>query len=149
MIEKQAIFPHILVPIDGSQSSVKAGKLAIKLAASEGAHISFLYVVDGNIVSQLANASGRIAEQAERELEISGQHYLDYLTQLAIKADLQTNHFLLHGVPSTEIEKLAKQINANLIVIPRMGHQGPRRILIGSVTERVIEFASCPVLVVK
>ncbi len=53
------------------------------------------------------------------------------------------------GEPYQEIVALADEIGVDLIVMGHVGRRGPRRILIGSVTERVIEFAHCPVLVVK
>jgi nucleotide-binding universal stress UspA family protein len=53
------------------------------------------------------------------------------------------------GVPYTEISNLAEKDGANLIVIGQIGRHGPRRLMMGSVTERVIELAPCPVLVVK
>jgi nucleotide-binding universal stress UspA family protein len=52
-------------------------------------------------------------------------------------------------VPFSEITNLAREQGVGLIVIGQMAGRGPRRILIGSVTERVIEHAPCPVLVVK
>jgi nucleotide-binding universal stress UspA family protein len=149
MSEKEKLFHHILVPIDGSQSSVVAGRFAIRLAAAQRARITFIYVVDANVAKELMSASGRVANQVNRELEFSGQRYLDYISQLAENADLNTEQAILHGVPYVEIADFAKRQDVDLIVIARVGFNGPRRILIGSVTERVIEHAPCPVLVMK
>ena len=149
MAETQAIFNHILVPTDGSQPSVAAGRLAIQLAASQRAHITFVYVVDADIVKKITSASSKTTAQIEQELERAGQHYLSYLTRLATDASLTSDQVIRHGVPYGEIESLAREQGIDLIVIARVGQRGPRRILIGSVTERVIEYAPCPVLVVK
>ena len=54
-----------------------------------------------------------------------------------------------HGVPYSDISDLAEEQAADLIVIGQVGGHGPRRLMMGSVTERVIELAPCPVLVVK
>jgi nucleotide-binding universal stress UspA family protein len=62
---------------------------------------------------------------------------------------LTCRRIVRHGTPYSEIEDLAREQNIDLIVMGQVGHRGPRRILIGSVTERVIEYAPCPVLVVK
>ena len=149
MRERQAFFHHILAPINGSQSSVTAGRLAVQLTALHKARITFVYVVDDTVVEELAGVSGRVAKRVQSELELSGQRFLDYLSCLASEADLTSSQVIRHGVPYREITNLAREQGVDLIVIGQVGSRGPRRILIGSVTERVIEHAPCPVLVVK
>lgn len=53
------------------------------------------------------------------------------------------------GDPSTEIIDYAKEIAADLIVLPSHGRKGISRFLLGSVTERVVRLSPCPVLVLK
>lgn len=53
------------------------------------------------------------------------------------------------GDPSTEIIDFAKDISADLIVLPSHGRKGVSRFLLGSVAERVVRLSSCPVLVLK
>ena len=53
------------------------------------------------------------------------------------------------GDPSTEIIDYAKEISADLIVLPSHGRKGISRFLLGSVTERVVRLSPCPVLVLK
>ncbi len=53
------------------------------------------------------------------------------------------------GDPSTEIIDCAKEIAADLIVLPSHGHKGVSRFLLGSVAERVVRLSPCPVLVLK
>jgi nucleotide-binding universal stress UspA family protein len=149
MAERPTIFTHIMVPTDGSQPSVAAGQLAIRLATTHHARITFIYVVDTSVVEELASASGKIAEQVKHELALNGQRYLDHLSRLASKANLVVEQVIGYGTPYSEIESRAREQSVDLIVIGQVGHRGPRRILIGSVTERVIEYAPCPVLVVK
>jgi nucleotide-binding universal stress UspA family protein len=149
MADIQTLFHHILVPTDGSQLSITAGRLAVQLAALHQARITFVYVVDAAVAEGVAGASGGEARQVQGELELSGQRYLDYLSRLASEANLAPNQALRHGVPFSEITNLAREEGVDLIVIGQVGGRGPRRILIGSVTERVIEHAPCPVLVVK
>jgi nucleotide-binding universal stress UspA family protein len=148
-MEERTLFRHILVPTDGSQPSVAAGRLAIQLAVLHRAQITFVYVVDAAVVEELAGASGRMTTQVQQELEATGRRYLDYLSRLAREASLKTNQVIRYGMPYGEIENLAREQEVDLIVIGQVGRRGPRRVLIGSVTERVIERAPCPVLVVK
>jgi nucleotide-binding universal stress UspA family protein len=53
------------------------------------------------------------------------------------------------GDPGTEIAKYGEDISADLIVISSHGRRGFKRLLIGSVAERVVRLAHCPVLVLK
>ncbi len=53
------------------------------------------------------------------------------------------------GDPSTHIVDYAKEIEADLIVMPSHGHKGVSRFLLGSVAERVVRLSPCPVLVLK
>jgi nucleotide-binding universal stress UspA family protein len=149
MAQAHTLFHHLLVPTDGSRLSVTAGRLAVRLAAFHRAQLTFVYVVDTSVVEALADTPDRMAEHVEQELALSGQRYLDYLSNLAANVDLEANQVIRRGVPYREIERLAREQNVDLIVIGQVGQRGPRRILIGSVTERVIECAPCAVLVVK
>jgi nucleotide-binding universal stress UspA family protein len=142
-------FTCILSPIDGSACSINAGQLAIELAAAFRARIVFVYVVDTATVEELARVSRRPLEGIEQEMEANGQRYLHHLAQQASMHSLESQQTVRHGVPYTDISELAKEQRADLIVIGQVGRHGPRRLMMGSVTERVIELAPCPVLVVK
>ncbi|OGO05917.1 MAG: hypothetical protein A2Y73_03505 [Chloroflexi bacterium RBG_13_56_8] len=136
------------------KARAKAEKEAQQLIADaqaeeERARITFVYVVDTSVVEELTDASGGVAKQVRGELERTGQRYLNHLARLATNADLEVNQVIRYGKPYSEIESLALEEHVDLIVIGQVGQRGPRRILIGSVTERVIEYAPCPVLIVK
>jgi nucleotide-binding universal stress UspA family protein len=145
----QEIFHRILAPVDGSGPAMEAGKFAIKLATLYAARITFMYVVDAVLVNDLVAVSEKPAEQVQQNLEVTGQRYLDYLARLAAEAQLTVDKFIRHGTPYLEITGLAEELGIDLIVIAQVGQRGLPRILVGSVTERVIEYAPCPVLVVK
>jgi nucleotide-binding universal stress UspA family protein len=140
---------HILVATDGSEASVKAGRLAVRLAGCHNALLTFVYVVDESVAAGLADASGQDIRQVQGNLEQGGQRYLNYLTRLAAGVKLASAQTIRKGEPYEEITALAREQQVDLIVIGQVGRRGLRRILIGSVTERVIEHASCPVMVVK
>lgn len=142
-------FSYVLVPTDGSEYSVAAGRLAIGIAHTYGARLGCLYVVDGTVVNELARFGGKSLDAARRELEDKGQRALQYLSRLAADWGLAAELFVRQGTPHTEILALARQLGVDLIVLGQVGVRGPRRMLIGSVAERVIEAAECPVLVAK
>ncbi len=142
-------FSTILVPTDGSATSRAAGKLAVDLAVANQARLIFIYVVDETVIQELARSSQQESDEIGRKLARSGQRYLDYLANLAQRQHVAAETVLRQGTPHVEIVKEAGQQHADLIVMGHVGQRGPRRILIGSVTERVIEHAECPILVTK
>jgi nucleotide-binding universal stress UspA family protein len=149
MADISSPFTHILVPTDGSHPSMQAGRLAVQLAACQNAQVTFLYVVDQSVASELAGATGRNLQQVQSEMDNTAQRSLDYLTRLASEMGVNSSQEIRHGVPSNEIATLAREQNIDLIAIGQIGSRGPRHFLIGSVTERIIEHSPCPVLVVK
>ena len=149
MAEQQGIFHHILAPTDGSGPSVAAGKLAIRLAVGQRARITFVYVVDTIVADEIRDASGKAVSQVQRELARAGQRYLDHLVHLASRDGLEPSQVVRYGTPHVEIVGLAEEQDVDLVVIAHVGRHGLQRFLIGSVTQRVVEYAPCPVLVVN
>ncbi len=148
MAEQPNLFRHILVPTDGSEASIEAGKLAIRLAGCQEARLTFVYVLDEGVVGELAAARKQERGQVRAELEQKGQRYLDYLKRLADAAGIASSGVIRKGEPCDEITGLAGELKADLIAMGRVGAPGLRRVLIGSLTEMVIENAKCAVLVV-
>jgi nucleotide-binding universal stress UspA family protein len=148
-MEQKIPFAHILVPTDGSDNSVHAGRLAIEMAVLHRSQVTLVYVVDSATVDEIAAATAKTSAAIRRELEIQGRRYLDYLIRLAGASNVQAEQVILHGTPYREIAELARERDVDLIVIGRVGCRGARCALVGSVAERVIEYAHCPVLVVS
>ncbi len=144
-----AIFGHILVPTDGSEASVAAGQMAVRLAAAHKARITFVYVVDDGVIDELARVSRRTESQVRDELEQKGLHYLYYLMRLAVNAGVVSEQETRHGKPYHEIHVLARERRVDLIVMGRASHSRPQQLRIGDVTTRVIDRAPCPVLIVQ
>ena len=137
----------ILIPTDGSDYSVRAAEYGISLAKMLGAEIVAVYVIDTVVLDQIARVAQR--EDVERELKQDGQRYVNYILDLAQKEGVKASSFLAKGRPFEQIVHIAKGFEINLIVMGTYGRRGTERILIGSVAERVIEYSTCPVLVVK
>ncbi len=137
----------ILIPTDGSEHSLRAAEYGIGIAKMVGAQILVVFVVDEVVLDQLAKVTER--EATERELKDDGLGYVNYVLGLAEKAGVNASSMVAEGRPFERIVHLAKELNVDLIVMGTYGRRGAERILIGSVAERVIEYASCPVLVVK
>jgi nucleotide-binding universal stress UspA family protein len=137
----------ILIPTDGSDYSMRAAEFGISVAKLLGAEVMVVYVIDTVVLEQIARLTDR--ENAEKELKEDGQRYVNYVVNLAGKEGVKAASLLAKGRPFEQIVHLAKGLGMNMIVIGTYGRKGAERILIGSVAERVIEYSTCPVLVVK
>ena len=137
----------ILIPTDGSEHSACAAECGISIAKMLGAHITVINVIDKVVLDQFSKVTQR--ENLEQELKHDGQQYLKYILDLAEKEGIKGNSLLTKGEPFEQIVHSAKDLSIDLIVMGTHGRGRANKILIGSVTERVIEFSPCPVLVVK
>ena len=133
----------VIVPVDFSESSLSAIDSALQLV-SRPDQVTVVHVLQdfsplepGETWHSIDTATRiRHATSALRE-RMSKPEY----AQLKIE--------VLIGDPGHEIAELAEREKADLIVLPSHGRTGIRRLLIGSVAERVVRLAHCPVLVLR
>jgi nucleotide-binding universal stress UspA family protein len=137
----------ILIPTDGSDYSIHAAEYGISIAKVHDAQITVVYVLDEVVIDRFTKMTER--EDIERELKTDGQRYINYVLGLAEKEGVKATSLIAKGRPFEQIVHLANGLNMDLIVLGTYGRRSAERILIGSVAERVIEYANCPVLVVK
>ena len=133
----------VLVPTDFSIPSVEAIRTALELV-DEPADIQVLHVLQPLEHTAPAVLFGDFDEESrkQRASEFLGdflkRHELAGLTEVVRVGD-----------PGLEIAEFVKQNAVDLIVIPSHGHHGLKRILLGSVAERVLRHAECPTLVLR
>lgn len=141
---------RILVPIDGSDSSMRAAEYGVNVAKMLGAQIIVVYVIDAVVLDE-ARSFFKVGEYEDVELKLkqAGQRYINYVLGLAEKEGVKAASLLAKGRPFDVIVHIAEESKVDLIVMGTHGRRGPDRILIGNVAERVIEYSPCPVLVVK
>lgn len=137
----------VLVPTDGSDYSVRAAEYGISIAKTHEAEVMFVYVVDELVIDQFPKGAQR--DGVEAELKADGQRFLKYAISLAEKEGVKSTSMLVKGRPFEQIVNSTKSFEIDIVVMGTYGRRGAERILIGSVAERVIEYAVCPVLVVK
>jgi nucleotide-binding universal stress UspA family protein len=137
----------ILVPVDFSRPSMAALDYAVALTKKFGAAIHVVHVTESDEVSQIPGAGHLMRETAVSLSVVSEQ--LSQAHQTGLSLFWPDNCHVRSGRPYQEICDLAREINADLIVLATRGHTGVKRILLGSTAERVARFAPCPVLVVR
>lgn len=133
----------IVVPIDFSDDSFAALDTALQIAESPSEihviHVlADISVADPGVVWQTINDENRSqhATAAMRE-KLHDSKYRDVKVEIAF------------GDPGHQVVDFAEKLGAELIVMPSHGRSGVKRLLIGSVAERVVRLAHCPVLVMR
>ncbi len=146
MVLNDTLFQKILIPVDGSKYSCNAVRLAGRLAVIHHSEVWLLHVIDTSVLDQLIAAGTDNREQMEREMEEGGRGLLADMALELREIGISPETILRHGSPHDVILDVSEEIKADLIVMGKLGRRGIKRILLGSVAERVIEFAKCPVL---
>jgi nucleotide-binding universal stress UspA family protein len=140
----------VMVVTDGSDCGSRAAEYGLSIAKLVDAQITVVYVVDEVVLDIVSKGTKR--EEAELELRREGQRCIDYVLELAKKEGIEADSLLAklaQGRPYEQIVHVANQLKIDLIV---MGTSAERRgggVLLAGVVGRVIQYASCPVLVVR
>ena len=133
----------ILVATDGSKYSGIAINKAIDFAKAYGGSLVVLSVVD---VPAEFYAE---APQAVEDMVRTAREYTAAVKKQAEAAGVSAESYVGEAEAWEAVVKLAQDQSVNMIVVGSHGRTGLRRLLMGSVTEKVIGHAACPVLVVK
>lgn len=146
----EPLFRHTLVPIDGSEPSLQAVRMALRvIALCPACKLTVLYVIDKLVLAELVRFSKRGEKEVAAELEEQGRRYLELARKQAEQQGVTAECQIRRGDPFEEIVAVANSLPADLIIMGHTGRRGTTRVLIGSVTQRVLDYAPCPVLVMK
>jgi nucleotide-binding universal stress UspA family protein len=150
------MYQTILLPTDGSLNSKRAGIHALKLADSTG-KLVILHVIEGyNLqtgvlpVSTLPSADESLFEDLEKEgkrILLELEDYLhkecpDKCSKITLTREIRI------GKPYLEILKAMNEENVDLLVMGASGRHGLDRVILGSVTERVVREATSPIMII-
>lgn len=136
------MFKTIVVAHDGSEGAERAVPVAVELAKRDGAKLILAHADErtigkggGELRADEPELQQKLARQAE---ELSGQ---------GIEASLEARDVMVGG-PASVIAEIAKDADADLIVIGTRGHTAIAGLVLGGVTHRLLHISSCPVLAV-
>jgi len=139
----------IVCPTDFSDPSYEGLKVAREFAEHFSAELILVNIIfPGPIVPGVAE-SGFYIPATLQALQESAEKALADLIQQKSLGDIPVRTVVMSGKPVYEIVNLAAKENADIIVIASHGESGWQKFLFGSVTEKVIRMASCPVLTVQ
>jgi len=145
-------FHTLLVPVDFSEMGTKVLPYAQKLASQFQSSVMLLHVFEptypypvdglahfpGDLYDPRTELQSRLSEKMEQFVE-----EWKSVTNLPVKSEIR------FGRAYDEICNAAREIQADLIVIPTHGYTGLKHMLIGSTAEKVVRHAPCPVLVIR
>ena len=139
----------ILHPTDFSECATKAEAVAVDLVGKVGGELVLLHV----LVEALLFGEGRLRREQVRKFYEAQRKWTEEtlgaraaeLRQREIKASWR----MQIGVPFEEIVRVAQEEHVDMIVMGTHGRSGLNRVLLGSVAERVVRLAPCPVLTVR
>ncbi len=138
---------HILVPHDFSETGEHALTFALDLAQRLGARVTVLHVyeVPAFAFPEMPVETTDLTGQIER----ASRSALDGVVARAQRLGVEVRASLREGTVWSEIQAAAGEQKADLVVMGTHGRRGLSHALLGSVTEKVVRTAPCPVLTVR
>ncbi|RZL57286.1 MAG: universal stress protein [Variovorax sp.] len=144
------MFDHILVPIDGSETSMFAVSKASGLALAFGSRITLIHVIDNypfiGVGADYAMGQNEYLAAATSSAHTALARGVEALAAEGLHSDQRVidGHVVHEAIVDT-----AQALGVDLIVMGSHGRAGFEKLLLGSVTQRVLQDAVVPVLVVK
>ncbi|MBO1224201.1 MAG: universal stress protein [Candidatus Scalindua sediminis] len=137
----------ILCPIDHSDCSKEALKYAVTFAMKDEAKLYLLHVIDIRSFDESLDTMTRQMPDDETMKQLKTK--LFECVPEEIRNDMQVEALVVQGIPFAEIISIAKKNKVDMIVMGTHGRTGLAHIMIGSVSEKVVRKAHCPVLTVR
>ena len=155
---KAAPFRRITLATDGSDASAKAlafvlTKFQPDRSTGNGGqgpiHVSVIHVTVRRPLAPITIRMTAPWIRSEKKVKDAARKLVEQSVQILIKAGFTAEPVCRLGNPAEEIMKVASKQHADLIVMGNKGLGAIDRILLGSVSTRVVQYANCPVLVVR
>lgn len=145
------LITRILVPVDFSSHSDRALRYAARLAAQTGASVELLHVVDNPVASGAWTSEVYVPDLPQMLDTLLGEanKRLTTLKSVAATEGIAVETRVLTGQPAHTIVEHAGAGAFDLIVMGTHGRTGFSHLFVGSVAERVVRRAPCPVLTVR
>ncbi len=137
----------ILIATDGADYTREAVKKGLSLAKILGASVTGIYVVD--IRSFAATYMEEMDYAYVSTISDHGDRVLEDFRQQALSMGIEVRTIKREGIPAEEIVSVAEEDDMDMIVLGSFGQSALEKLLLGSVAEKVIRHAPCPVLLVR
>ncbi len=142
---------RMIVGTDGSKESWGGVEFLRQLPVSKPMHVTVLAAIppppfEGETVPRTASS---LTEKIQDALEEEAQKLVTRVAGYLRRAGLDASGIVTRGLPGLEIIKQAETERADLIVVGARGRRSPREYLVGSVSDSVVKYAPCSVLVFR
>ena len=137
---------RIVLPTDFSDASRQSIPYAVALAREFGADITLLYVVPTHLPAEFGHL-GLVLEA--KRLVAEATHSLAEFRRVELPPDLEVNPLVVDGGAPFQIANIAREVEADLVVLSTHGYTGLKHAWMGSTAERVVRHAPCPVLTIR
>lgn len=147
------MFSHVLVSLDYSSLSEKALPFALEIVPSDGKLTLLVAIEDVHNFPVYPSEGAPMLdppnkEESQKELFHRAKSYLEHITSELPKPLPEIEHVVVIGPPADVIVDFAESSHVDAIVMCTHGRTGLSRWLVGSVTQKVMNAAPCPLLVV-
>lgn len=156
-------FKRILCPVDLSAFSLEALRLALKIAEASDSTLDILHVIHNpfdeiylTAITELDPALMDVyASEPQRRAEIlrtteeQSEGLLKQFCRNTVQSFSKVRYHIRRGDPFEAILDGTEDLMTDLIVLATHGRTGVKRLVIGSVAEKIVRHARCPVLTVK
>jgi nucleotide-binding universal stress UspA family protein len=139
---------RILIATDGSETANEAADFGIEMVGCSGAKIYALYVIDTTPYRSVPLDQIWSKETLD-EFERVGHEATSYVEQIGKAVGVEVESRVLRGHPAEKIVNFAEDNNIDMIIVGSLGKGGYERVLLGSISEKIVRHAKVPVLVVR
>ncbi len=143
------MYKRILIATDGSDKSRKAAEEGIELAKALGAQVIALNVVNEVVIASAVRQLGSDRKEVETKLKDAGTKAVEDIKAIGAKMGVAVDPIVRIGAPANTVIDVAGAEKIDLIVMGSHGESGAAKLLIGSVVQKVLYWATVPVLVVR
>ena len=142
-----SIASEILVPVDGSNNSIRAVNYALELAKSTGSKLRLFYVFPVSSV-EIIGMAGMSRDDIEHAAQDAAQRVFDKLHDQIGETEVKIDDDTSIGDPAEEIIRCTEDDHDLLVILGRRGLSRIQSLLLGSVSEKVLRHAHSPVMVI-
>jgi len=142
---------RVMIATDGSDTSKKAAVIGIDIARRANGTVTAVYVMD---ISRLSHLPGYATLPGLKEkilalIQDEGRQAIEFVQDRAQVMSVPCNKIIAQGNPGEELLKAAREQEADLLVMGKIGRTAVEKFLLGSVAEKVVLQSTIPVLLIK
>ncbi|WP_292377640.1 universal stress protein [Methanosarcina sp. UBA289] len=139
---------QILIATDGSETAKEAADFGMEMVGCSGAKVYAVYVIETTPYRSVPLDQIWSKETLD-EFERVGHEATSYIEKIGKSVGAEVESRVLKGNPAEKILSFAEDNNIDMIIVGSLGKSGYERVLVGSVSDKIIRHAKVPVLVVR